>query len=355
MKITKGLLFLSCIFPALCMGQGKDCKTLLKEKIESGQPKVVAEKLKQLAGCGLDSVDVMMVGNNTVMAPFLIKEVQENNNSSPSYGDYVKYIDAIKSAPEYQKAKQQTTTLLALKNKTASLQTWDEDTKIFSEIGYSPTDLAAVKQLLKDNIDKGWTYREVFSKYSARIDARKKAEGDSATQSLINIQRDILEEERKRLAPYCDTNELVINNFYLPSFTNYDEAVACSRKSKRPLLVYFNGKYCVTCRKMESTVFGYDMVRDELRNYILADISCDDETALPVKEQHYSKALNKQLKTIGDKNADIQMTKYEVDSQPYFVIVDNKGKVIDHKTYTPDWMEYFNFLKDGIKSFLKQQ
>lgn len=354
MKMKKLLAFLLCYLPALSFAQQKDCKALLKEKMEAGQPKVVSEKIKQLAGCGLDSVDVIMVDNNTLISTFLIKEVQENNNSAPTYADFVKYVATLKEVPDYQKSKQQATTLLALKNKTASLQTWDEDTKIFREVGYSPKDLAAIKQLLKNNAGKKWTYQEVFSKYGEQMNAQKKAEADSTTRALVNTQLSILEEERKRLAPYCDTNDLIISNFYLPGFTNYEAAVTCARKSKRPLLLYFNAKNCASCRTMEGIVFNYDMVRGEMRNYILADISCDDTTELSLKEQHYSKVLQKQLKTKGDNNLNIELEKYGADTQPYFVIVDNKGKIIDHRAYTPDWMEYFHFLKDGISKFLEK-
>ncbi|MGN6568578.1 MAG: thioredoxin fold domain-containing protein [Flavipsychrobacter sp.] len=353
MNINKLFVFLLCCLPALSFAQQKDCKALLKEKIEAGQPKVVSEKIRQLAGCGLDSVDVMMVDNNTLISTFLVKEAQEDNNGKPTYGDFVKYVETLKTVPDYQKSKQQATTLLALKNKTASLQTWDEDTKIFSQVGYSPRDLAAVKQLLKENIDKGWTYQEVFSKYGEAINARKRAIADSTMRAALNMQLNVLEEERKRLAPYCDTNDLVVNNFYLPSFTNYDKAVACAKKSKRPLLIYFNGKNCANCRSMESTVFSYDMVRGELRNYILADISCDETTPLPANEQQYSKALKKELRTTGDKNQAIEMEQYGTDTKPYFIIVDVKGKVLDRRGFTPDWMEYYNFLKEGISKFLK--
>jgi len=351
--MNKLLLFTLCFLSTLSFAQGKDCKALLKEKMDAGQPNVIAQKIKQLIGCGLDSVDVMLVNNNTLISTFMVKEVQEkNNNVQPSYNDFVQYVNSLKTMPAYQQSKNQAITLLALKNKTASLQTWDEDTKIFTEVGYSAKDLGAVKQLLKDSANKGWSYQELFNNFNARFAAMKKHIADSSSQATINMQLDILEDERKLLAPYCDTNKIIINNFYLPGFTNYEDAIACAKKAKRPVLLYFNGKNCASCRRMESIVFNYDMVREEMRNYILADISCDDETALPVKEQQYSEALKKQLKTEGDKNAAIEITQYKADTQPHFVIPDDKGKELMHKEYTGDWMEYYNFLKDGLKVFL---
>ncbi|MBS1689901.1 MAG: hypothetical protein JSS96_14325 [Bacteroidetes bacterium] len=346
-------IFTLCFLSVLSYAQEKNCKALLKEKMDTGQPNVMTEKIKQLTGCGLDSVDVMLVNNNTLISTFIVKEVQEKNSKEqPSYNDFVQYVNSLKAMPAYQQSKNQAITLLALKNKTASLQTWDQDTKIFTEVGYSAKDLGAVKQLLKDSINKGWSYQELFNNFNVRFAAMKKHIADSSSKAAINMQLNILEEERRILAPYCDTNKIIINNFYLPGFTNYEDALACARKAKRPMLLYFNGKNCANCRRMEGIVFNYEMVREEMRNYILTDLSCDDETMLPTKEQQYSKALKKQLKTEGDKNAAIEATLYKADTQPYFVILDDKGNELAHKEYTGDWMEYYNFLKDNLKIFL---
>ena len=351
--MKKLFIFTLCFLPILPCAQSKKCKALLKEKMDAGQPNVTAEKIKQLVGCGLDSVDVMLVNNNTLISTFMVKEVQEKNSKEqPSYNDFVQYVNTLKAVPAYQQSKNQAITLLALKNKTASLQTWDDDTKIFTEVGYSAQDLAAVKQLLKDSINKGWSYLELFNNFSARFAAMKKHIADSTSQAAINMQLNVLEDERKLLAPYCDTNKIIINNFYLPGFTSYEDAVTCAKKAKRPVLLYFNGKNCADCRRMEGIVFNYDMVRAEMRNYILADLSCDDETVLATKEQEYSDALKKQLKTAGDKNAAIEAAQYKTSTQPYFVILDDKGKEPAHKAYTGDWLEYYNFLKDGLKVFL---
>lgn len=342
------------LFPMLSFAQGKDCQTLLQEKMPVKQAGIITEKIQQLNGCGLDSIDVMLVSNENVLNAFIVKEVQENNNTQPTYGDFVQYVNTLKAVPAYQQSKYQASRLLALKNKRASLQGWDEDTKIFTEVGYSARDLAAVKQLLKDNPNKGWSYEALFNTYGAQTLEKQKQAADSTKRAAVNEQIEVLQETRRRLAKYCDTSKIVINNFYMPGFTNYDDAMSCAKKAKLPLLLYFNNNNCADCKRMESIVFNYDIIRNELKNYILADINLGDKTLLPKKEQVYSKTLQRKLMTTGDKNADMELTKYGSSDIPYFVI-SNERMVIDHKGFTPDWVEYFNFLKDGIKKFLKQQ
>ena len=68
---------------------------------------------------------------------------------------------------------------------------------------------------------------------------------------------------------------------------------------------------------------------------------------LPEGEHYFSKALNKQIETLGDKNADMQVTKFAANSQPYYFFVDGNEKKLTAEGYgyDPDVQQFISHLK----------
>ena len=76
---------------------------------------------------------------------------------------------------------------------------------------------------------------------------------------------------------------------------------------------------------------------------------------LPESEQFYSKALNKQIETLGDKNADMQVTRYGANTQPYYFFIDAKENKLAEEGYGYDpAVEKFLNLLDKVKSAYKK-
>jgi len=55
--------------------------------------------------------------------------------------------------------------------------------------------------------------------------------------------------------------------------------------------------------------------------------------------------LDKEIKTIGQKNMELQMSKYKANSQPLFILLDLDGNEISRIGYTRDINEFSNFVK----------
>ena len=57
---------------------------------------------------------------------------------------------------------------------------------------------------------------------------------------------------------------------------------------------------------------------------------------LPEKEHFYSEALDKQVETLGDKNVDMQVTKFGANTQPYYFFLDGQEKRLVQEGYGYD-------------------
>lgn len=145
--------------------------------------------------------------------------------------------------------------------------------------------------------------------------------------------------------------------FSLDCYFDYDEALTASRKEHKPLMIDFTGHACVNCRKMENTVWHNPDVLARLKNdYILVSLYVDDKTDLDPKEVYTSKSSGNQINYLGAKWSDIQASRFETNSQPYYVLLDQNEKLLNEpQGYDPSIEKFVNFLEKGKQEYKKRQ
>jgi thiol:disulfide interchange protein DsbD len=132
--------------------------------------------------------------------------------------------------------------------------------------------------------------------------------------------------------------------------------MACAKKLNKPVFIDFTGHGCVNCREMEANVWADPRVLKRLRNdYVIIALYVDDKTKLPEQEWVRSEYDHKMKKTIGKKYADFQISRFGVNAQPYYVLLDHDGKMLTSpRAYDLNVDAFIEFLDDGLKSFEKQ-
>lgn len=139
----------------------------------------------------------------------------------------------------------------------------------------------------------------------------------------------------------------------LEGYFDYEQALSCARKLDKPIFIDFTGHGCVNCREMEANVWSDPKVLKRLRDeFIIAALYVDDKTKLPEPEWIKSTYDNKWKKTIGKKYADFQISRFNVNAQPYYVLLDTNGEIlIQPRAYDLDVDEFVHFLDKGIQEF----
>ena len=135
-------------------------------------------------------------------------------------------------------------------------------------------------------------------------------------------------------------------------FHDLEKGRAYAKKRNLPILLDFTGHACQNCRKTESTVWTNDEIRPLLqKKFVIISLYVDDRELLPANEQRVSK-LSGPIRTVGNKWADYQMTRYKSFQQPLYVVTDHEGNDLTLAIgYTPDIKSYKKFLEGGIKRF----
>lgn len=142
------------------------------------------------------------------------------------------------------------------------------------------------------------------------------------------------------------------------AFHDLEEAMAYAQKVHKPVMIDFTGWACVNCRKMEEHVWPRDGVKQHIENdYVLVSLYVDDKRELPKDQQHiYTTCTGKQkqILTLGNKWATVQLETFVISSQPYYALLSPEGALLtDPVGYTPDVDEYKAFLERGLQAMKK--
>ena len=142
----------------------------------------------------------------------------------------------------------------------------------------------------------------------------------------------------------------------IKGFFDYQQAIAYAKKVKKPLFIDFTGHGCVNCRKMEEYVWSDPEVLKRLKNdYVVVALYVDDKTTLPESEWYTSEFDGKVKKTIGKQNFDFQITRFNGNAQPYYVLLDNNEQPLMRPgTYDPDVPAFVKFLDSARAEFSKR-
>jgi thiol:disulfide interchange protein DsbD len=142
----------------------------------------------------------------------------------------------------------------------------------------------------------------------------------------------------------------------LEGYFDYEQGMACAKKLGKPVFIDFTGHGCVNCREMEANVWSDPKVLQRLRDeFVVIALYVDDKTTLPESEWITSSYDGKVKKTVGKKFADFQITHFNVNAQPFYVLLDHKGeKLVPPRAYDLDVDEFITFLDKGLQEFRKR-
>lgn len=141
----------------------------------------------------------------------------------------------------------------------------------------------------------------------------------------------------------------------LQGYFDYDQAVACAKEQGKPIFIDFTGHGCVNCREMEQRVWSDPAVLKRLsENFVLVALYVDDRTKLSESEWYSSTYDGKTKKTIGQQNADFQITRFNNNAQPFYVILNEDEKLlIPPKAYDLDISAFVDFLDKALENHRK--
>ena len=82
----------------------------------------------------------------------------------------------------------------------------------------------------------------------------------------------------------------------------------------------------------------------------------DDKIDLPENQKYISSVTEKKIETIGNRNSDLQTSRFKTNSQPYYVLLDGNEQMLNSPTgYNPDIETFIEFLDNAKAEFERRK
>jgi thiol:disulfide interchange protein len=142
----------------------------------------------------------------------------------------------------------------------------------------------------------------------------------------------------------------------LEGYFDYRQGLECAKEQGKPVLLDFKGHACANCKLMEAKVWSDPEVLERLKNnFVIIALYTDDRTQLPENEWITSTIDSKVKKTIGKINEDLEISKFQTNALPLYVITDHQGNPLNKPMPTNmNVEEYKKWLDEGVELFKKK-
>ena len=140
----------------------------------------------------------------------------------------------------------------------------------------------------------------------------------------------------------------------IPGFLDLKEAIAYAQKVNKPIFLDFTGIFCTNCKKMKASAFKDPRIIETINaEYVFVALYTDVKTVPLAPEDEIVSSRGKSIKTIGELNAEYQLQKFDVRSQPYFAVIDSGENILAKGLGYAAADELLDFLQRGVEVFKK--
>jgi thiol:disulfide interchange protein len=120
-----------------------------------------------------------------------------------------------------------------------------------------------------------------------------------------------------------------VTSLGLHTYFDFEQAKAAAKREGKPLMLDFTGITCVNCRKMESEVWSNPEVLKILKNdFIIVSLYCDAFMINTDKKNEEGEPMS-----LGQYNLNLQKSKFNSNSQPFYFFIDHDEKLLASNGY----------------------
>lgn len=321
-----------------------DCEEILQKEITINHfQEHVDEFMKDfqtLVYCEFDSIDYQIFMGPQGNMPMIAKSILDygpkpnENDEKFTFADLKEVLIKLKQDAMYPKIRRIVEARNLIVQRNAFLKNWSQDKKLLVDMGFTENQMKDIYAIVKDNESK--PYPEIFLIYSDFLsDQQVSNEGTE----VINDSN--LENENPEMIEW-------VKGLY--AYQDYQLGLKKSKELDKPGLLYFNAYGCINSRMMDGEILLNKDIQEYInQNLVFVSLIVDERTKLEQSECYYSEALKKKVIYTGQINAELQIEKFNANSQPLFILLDVNGKEIARTGYVKDIEKFKVFIKKTKK------
>jgi len=306
-SIQKAILIFTLILISFNLSAQKSFDDIYNQKLNFDQLTeseaiIFHENIYLFIEKGMDSLDLYILLTPQILEYFIVSIVSENE---PTYGVlYEKFIE-YKTNESYGMMRTLFETQRILEKIPADYANWQEDKKLFIDLATPEEDLESIRKYIEKNSNPKRNYKEVMEEYR------------------------LIKQEK----------ELISKNGFDKVMSNKDIAIDLekfllqSEEEAKPVILYFTGQNVVNAKRLELYVLGENQIYSKLTNqFIFIPLYVDNRKKL-LETEYFETDYIDLVTTIGGKNAHFQKTNYNVNTQPYIVVLNSSNVTLGKARY----------------------
>ncbi len=148
-----------------------------------------------------------------------------------------------------------------------------------------------------------------------------------------------------------------LNSPSLNIIYSYDEGLKRASELNKPIFLLFTGKECENNIIIQTEINSHLALNKILsEEFVNVWLYVDDKTPLPQHQIMNYREDKWTLRTIGNKWAYLEVSKYASNAQPLFVVIDGSERVLKSPMlYCERDTPLFDYVQSGLSMFQKQK
>ena len=141
----------------------------------------------------------------------------------------------------------------------------------------------------------------------------------------------------------------------LDCYKDFDKGLKISKELNKPMLIDFTGWACANCRRVEENTWSDPEIFNYLNNdVVLISLYVDDrslledENIITLRDQYGN---SKTLESIGQKWSAFQTLNFNINSQPYYVLVSPDLEILNTPIQYVDTETYRSWITSGLRNY----
>ena len=141
----------------------------------------------------------------------------------------------------------------------------------------------------------------------------------------------------------------------LNCYKDFDEGLKISKELNKPMLIDFTGWACANCRRVEENTWSDPEIFDYLNNdVVLISLYVDDRSLLEdknvitLRDQYGNSKI---LENSGQKWSAFQTLNFNINSQPYYVLVSPDLEILNTPIQYVDTETYRSWITSGLRNY----
>ena len=157
-----------------------------------------------------------------------------------------------------------------------------------------------------------------------------------------------------RKTPERKYGDLFSLPYGLEGFFHYGEALEYARLHDMPVFLDFTGLGCVNCKEMEARVWSDPRVQELLREkFVILALHADAKNQAD-QSDWVTDERGRELRILGRINSWFVRSRYQINAQPTYVILDREGNpLLPPRAYDLDVEVYVRSLQEGLEAYHK--